>query len=170
MRLLLSIILNLFIIMAAHAADFTLKSAAFLNNQRIPTPYTCDGQDISPQLSWENPPANTQSFVLIMDSPDWSAGLVNFWILFNIPSTMKELVKGANQQLPQEIIALSNFYNEATYRGPCPPDGNEHHYVFTLYALDKTLDLGSDVELNDLMIAIKGHILGQAILTGVYSH
>lgn len=143
----------------AHAANFTLKSPAFLNNQKIPIQFSCNGDNISPPLAWENPPTKTQTYVLTMTSPDWSAGPVNLWIIFNIPTSVTKLDQGANNQLPDGVIALNNYYNEATYRGPCPPDSLEHHYIFTLYALDTSLDLTSEIELEELLTAMKDHVL-----------
>lgn len=170
MRKVVSMIIALSMAITAHAASFTLKSPAFLNKEKIPITFSCNGENISPPLAWENPPIKTQTYVLTMTSPDRSAGPVNLWIIFNIPASINKLDQGASKQLPDGTIALSNYYSEATYRGPCPPDSLEHHYTFTLYALDTSLDLTSDVELEDLMTAMKGHVLDKTQLTGVFSH
>ena len=124
----------------------------------------------SPELSWSNAPSNTQSFVLILSSPDWTTGKVYLWVLYNIPGNTKELAEKANKDLPDGTLVGNNFYDEADYRGPCPPDTLQHHYVFTLYALDTTLELPAGAEAEDILNKIGKHILKQTKLTGVFSH
>lgn len=156
--------------MSALAGDFTIKSSAFDNNQRIPIEFTCNGSDVSPPLSWENPPAKTGAFALVFSTTDWSFP-INLWIIYNIPANLTKLDKGANDHLPEGTLVGSNFYYDDKYDGPCPPDNKLHHYIFTLYALDSMLDdQGGDVDSDDLLTLIKQHTLQQTQLFGVYSH
>ena len=165
----LGIILN-WLFGVALAADFTLTSTAFSNNQRIPQIYSCDGKDVSPDLTWKNAPVNTKSFALVLGSPDWSAGSVYLWLLYNIPPDVTKLEKGASKNLPDKVLVGMNWYDESSYRGPCPPDSLLHHYVFTLYALNAVLDLPDDASSDDLIAEIQNHTIKQVKLTGLYSH
>jgi Raf kinase inhibitor-like YbhB/YbcL family protein len=170
MRNLIKIMFGLIIATSALAGDFTLKSTAFSNNQRIPVLYTCNGENISPPLSWDNVPPNTKSFVLILNTPDYSF-TPNLWIIYNIPENIKNLKQGANENLPAGTQVGTNYFYEEMYDGPCPPDKNLHHYVFTLYALDATFDqLENGIDPVKLLASIKSHILKQTELSGVYSH
>lgn len=155
---------------ATLAAGLELTSTAFKNNQAIPILYSCHGEDISPALSWRNAPAGTQSFALVFSSPDWSAGLVYFWVLYNIPNNITTLSEGASQDLPGGISVGNNYYNEQDYHGPCPPDNNLHHYIFTLYALDAKLDIPSGEEIDDVLPKIKRHTITQTELVGIYKN
>jgi Raf kinase inhibitor-like YbhB/YbcL family protein len=173
-RRLLGILLGLILtsnVMAAGTADeFTISSSAFKDMAAVPVLYGCDGKNTSPPLSWTNPPAGTKSFVLTLDSPDWLPQGVYLWVLFNIPADTKSLLVGADSDLPQGINTGNNYYDEMSYRGPCPLDKNAHHYIFTLYALDTALDLEDGAKIEDVMHEIKHHTLGIAVLTGMYSH
>lgn len=170
MRILVGVIVGLLFAGAVFANDFVLKSTAFSNNEKVPILYSCDGKDISPALAWDNAPANTKSFLLILSSPDWSTGFVNLWIVYNIPSNVKMLSEGANQNLPKGALVGTNYYYETSYRGPCPPDDFKHHYVFTIYALDTVLDLPEGAEIDDVLDKSNHHILKQTQLTGIFSH
>ena len=69
----------------------TLKSSAFTEGNSIPSTYTCDGEDLSPPLNWQGEPANTKSFVLIVDDPDAPMGTWDHWLIYNIPPAIHEL-------------------------------------------------------------------------------
>jgi len=145
---------------------FELTSSAFINSQSIPALYTCDGRDVSPELSWKGVPPNTKSFVLICDDPDAPAGTWVHWILFNIPVTVMHIAQGARVA---DIGALSgtNSWKKKEWGGPCPPAGT-HHYYFTLYAIDTTLTLKESATKNDIMAAIQNHTIATAQLMGTY--
>ncbi len=170
MRSLMIIILGLLAQTSVLAGDFTLKSSAFNNNEKIPILYTCDGQNISPPLSWTNAPANTESFVLIVASPDWGPHKVYLWTLYNLPSDNKNLKEGANKHLPEETLVGKTFYNDAKYYGPCPPDNLLHHYVYTLYAINTKLMPIDAMDPDELLTKIKPNILKTAELRGSFSH
>lgn len=146
--------------------SFKISSKAFDNGALIPVKYTCDGDDISPELSWQNPPDNTKSLALIMDDPDAPGGTWVHWVLFNIPSDVRGLKENI-AQLPDHAISGKNSWNRQGYGGPCPPD-KMHRYFFKLYALDTTLDLSADTDKSALEKAMQGHILGTAELMGKY--
>jgi len=143
-----------------------LKSKAFENNEKIPSKHTCDGENISPQLSVSGVPENAKSLVLIMDDPDAvkPAGKVwDHWIVFNIPPETKEIPES---QEPQGIHGKGTSGN-LNYRGPCPPDA-EHKYFFKLYALDTTFGLPQGSEKKEVEEAMRGHIIEQTQLIGRY--
>lgn len=147
-----------------------LTSPAFVAGEAIPTTYTCDGEDISPPLQWDAPPAGTQSFVLIMDDPDAPAGTWVHWVLFNIPAEARGLDGGIPSEpaLADGARHGNNSWRRPGYGGPCPPSGT-HRYYFRLYAVDMSLDLAPGATKADVLAAIEGHILAQGELIGTYS-
>lgn len=145
---------------------FELTSAAFAPGERIPTKYTCDGQDISPPLAWGDPPEGTQSFALIVDDPDAPVGTWDHWLLFNLSAETRDLPEQATP--PPGSQDGKNSWGRTGYGGPCPPSGT-HRYFFKLYALDIALNLVAGVDKAQLLQTMEGHILAQAELMGVYS-
>lgn len=147
-------------------ASLSLKSDAFDPNKNIPTVYTCDGDDHSPSLKWQNDFSNTKSYALLVDDPDAPGGLWNHWVLFNIPANTSALSEGKEQ--PPGSIHGKNSWGLPGYRGPCPPSGT-HRYVFKLYALDDHLNLDDSANEQDVLNAMKNHIIAQDELVGLYS-
>ena len=156
---------------AANAADFTLRSKAFSSGQNIPKLYSCNGKNISPQLSWTNAPANTKSFVLILWSPDWPQGTVYKWVLYNIPANIRELAEGDSDNLPETISKGQNSMGDDLYRGPCPPDDKPHRYIFTLYAVDDAdLDIASSPQPEEVLSKLKRVTIEKTELAGIFKH
>jgi len=150
---------------------FQLTSSAFGAGQAIPAKYTCTGQDVSPPLSWTDPPPGTQSLALIMDDPDAPAGVWVHWVIYNLPVTSRglpEAVPARQPELPDGSRQGVNSWNRSGYGGPCPPSGT-HRYVFKLYALDTVLSLPAVASKAQLLNAMQGHILAQAELMGTYA-
>ncbi len=150
-----------------------LTSTVFFHGGVIPQRYTCDGQDASPPLAWAGLPAQTKSLALIVDDPDApdpAAPRMTWvhWVLYNIPPGAGELPEGIPAKaLPQETLQGQNSWQRTGYGGPCPPVGR-HRYFHKLYALDTVLpDLNSPTK-TALEKAMRGHILGQAELVGLY--
>lgn len=143
-----------------------IKSSAFNEGGSIPSQYTCDGEDISPPLSWQDEPKNTKSFVLIVDDPDAPVGNWVHWILFNIPEAIHELSENLSS-LPNGAQFGKNSWEKSTYGGPCPPNG-EHRYFFKLYALDTLLNLPAGATKSQIESAMRGHIIATAKLLGKY--
>ncbi len=151
----------------------TLTSSAFQAGGEIPTLFTCEGRDLSPALEWSGVPEAAKSLALIVDDPDApdpKAPKMTYvhWVLYNLPPTAKGLTQGvSSRELPAGTREGTNDWKRKGYGGPCPPIGR-HRYFFKLYALDALLpDLGAVTKAN-LEAAIKGHVLGQAELTGTY--
>ena len=148
-----------------------LKSSAFTNGGNIPVKYTCDGEDISPPLQWNNVPSGTKSLVLIMDDPDAPMGTWVHWVIYNIPATVKSLPEHfpAKEIMKDGTTQGRNSWGRIGYGGPCPPPPTgAHRYFFKLYAIDKKLDLGPGATKEAVLQTIKGHILSEAELMGRY--
>jgi Raf kinase inhibitor-like YbhB/YbcL family protein len=153
-------------------AAFQLKSSVFSNGGAIPPKFTCDGSDLSPALSWNDPPTGTKAFALIMDDPDAPAGTWVHWVLYDLPASVRELPEGEPKAKDLEIGARqgSNDFQRIGYGGPCPPRGAAHRYSFRLYALDRPTQLPAGAAKRDLERAMKGHILAQSELVGRFQH
>jgi Raf kinase inhibitor-like YbhB/YbcL family protein len=143
-----------------------LTSDAFANGQSIPAKYSCIGKNISPAFAWTEPPADTQSFALIVDDPDAPGKTWVHWVLFNIPVRTRSLKEGFTADDP--VAVGKNSSSHLSYDGPCPPDGT-HRYFFKLYALDATLSLSPGATKEQLLKAMEGHILAQTELMGTFS-
>lgn len=144
---------------------FSLESSAFKEGESIPPKYTCEGDDISPPLTWKHPPPKTVSFALIMDDPDAPKKVWDHWAVFNIPNTVNAL--NENHSFRDDTIVGKNSWGKNKYGGPCPPSG-EHRYFFKLYALDKTLSLSTEATKKNILEAMDKHVLGTAELMGRY--
>jgi hypothetical protein len=149
---------------------FELKTAAFAPGGSIPKKFTCDGPDLSPALTWGDPPAGTESFALIMDDPDAPVGTWVHWVLYDLPATARELAENVpkSEELAGGPRQGRNDFRKIGYGGPCPPPGAPHRYFFKLYALDAKLNLKAGATKADVERAMKGHILVQAELMGRY--
>lgn len=147
-----------------------VQSPAFEEGGRIPAIYTCDDRNISPPLSWSNVPDSTKSLALICDDPDAPAGTWVHWVLFNIPPDTTALPENMppEEQLENGAEQGQNDFGEIGYGGPCPPRGT-HRYYFRLYALDKKIDIESGATRQELMKAMKGHVMAEGQLMGRYS-
>ncbi len=150
----------------------SISSDAFQDGGQIPSKYTCDGQDISPQLAWGGPPQGTKAFALIVDDPGAPSGVFTHWVLFNLPADTRQLAEGipSQSQLQNGALQGKNDFGKIGYSGPCPPRGTTHQYRFTLYALDKLLDLKAGATKKQILEAVKGYVLAQGQLRGVYQH
>jgi Raf kinase inhibitor-like YbhB/YbcL family protein len=147
-----------------------LRSDAFSDGGNIPPKYTCEGDNLSPPLTWGGTPAQTRSFALVMDDPDVLLGAFTHWVVFDLDPTMSALGEGAQvaPQLPGSTIQGKNGFGKVGYGGPCPPRGRPHHYRFTLYALDDLLRLAPGSSKKQVLGAMKGHILEQTQLVGLF--
>jgi Raf kinase inhibitor-like YbhB/YbcL family protein len=151
----------------------TLTSSAFQDGGEIPERFTCEGEDVSPDLQWSSVPPGTRSLVLVVDDPDapdpkapkmvW-----DHWLLYNLPPAAEGLAAGVQpKDLPAGTLEGINSWGRTGYGGPCPPIGR-HRYFHILYALDAELgDLGRPGK-NRLLAAMQGHILEHTELVGTY--
>jgi hypothetical protein len=156
----------------------TITSSAFKEGQMIPAKYTCDGSNISPPLNWQQIPQGTarlslpksKSFALICDDPDAPVGIWVHWVMWNIPAESNGLSEGVptTKELPDGSKQGITSARSHGYHGPCPPNGT-HRYYFKVYALDQMLDLPITSTKQNLLDAMKGHILAEGQLMGKYN-
>jgi Raf kinase inhibitor-like YbhB/YbcL family protein len=155
--------------------NLQVTSPAFAAGQPIPQKFTCQGQDISPELKWTNTPANTKSFALIADDPDAPdprAPKMTWvhWVLYDLPATTTMLAENVAKTptLPDGAKQGITDFKRVGYGGPCPPSGGAHRYFFKLYALDTMPGLQPGVTKKELLKAMEGHILVEGQLMGTY--
>jgi Raf kinase inhibitor-like YbhB/YbcL family protein len=150
-----------------------ITSESFNNGEDIPLRHTCDGQDVSPQLSWSGAPPGTRTFALIVDDPDApdpKAPKMTWvhWVVYNIPASISKLGEGAAKSgMPSGALSGKNDWKRADYGGPCPPIGR-HRYLHKLYALDIVLPDLDSPDKAALLKEMQGHILAQGELVGTY--
>src|SRR5690242_1818762 len=151
---------------------FKLTSPAFGEMGPIPRAHTCDGADLSPPLVWSDVPAGAKQLALIMDDPDAPRGVFVHWVLYGLRPDVKGLASGfprdAETVKPVKAYQGVNSFPATGYRGPCPPPGPAHRYIFTLYALTQELTLPPGATKAVLQQAMQGLVLGEAVLTGKY--
>lgn len=148
----------------------SISSSAFHEGDKIPRKYTCEGEDVSPELTWNKPPEDTISLALLVEDPDAPGGVFTHWILFNLPTGIMILPQGmaTQNQLPDGSLQGKNDFGKVGYNGPSPPPGRPHKYQFTLYALDRPLNLKPSVGKKQIVDAMRGHILAQGQIMGIY--
>ncbi len=155
------------------AMNMTLTSSAFTHNGSIPARFTCEGEDLSPELTWSELPEGTRSLALIVDDPDApdpAAPRMTWvhWVLYNIPPDSGSLPESAHaDNLPEGTLEGLNDWKRTGYGGPCPPIGR-HRYFHKLYALDTLLPDLKQPTKAQLEKALQGHILGYTELVGTY--
>lgn len=145
-----------------------LTSTAFEHTKSIPSKYTCDGEKISPPLFIRGVPQGTISLVLIMEDPDvpkdrLPSGMFDHWVLFNISPDVSQILEGVAPACVSGVTTRGT----SGYVSPCPPD-REHRYFFKLFAVDILLDLSSSATKEEVLEAIRGHIIEQTELIGRY--
>lgn len=149
---------------------FNLTTTAFEYGKTIPSVHTCDGDDVSPPLKWENEPKGTVSFALIMEDPDAPRGTFTHWIVYNLPPDCHELEKiiPIQKNLANGAIQGKNDFGKIGYRGPCPPVGNEHQFWFRIFALKRKLPPESANRGTQFYQALKGLVIDRAVYLGTY--
>jgi Raf kinase inhibitor-like YbhB/YbcL family protein len=148
-----------------------LKSMAYRPGGLIPTRYTCEGEDVSPEFSWTEAPPQTKSFVFFLHDPDAPReGGFTHWVVYAIDPDVNQI----EEEVPkQEKVAGVGFQGKNDggkigYMGPCPPSGS-HRYFARLFALDVELNLKPGASHQEVEAAMQGHVLEQAVLMGTYA-
>jgi len=163
-------------IAAQSPATLTVASPSFTNNQPLPKDFTPDGRNISPALTWTGAPQATREFALILEDPDaGNPPPFVHWVMYKIPATAKGLPENVpidpSAPMPAEISGAlqgANGFRRNIYRGPAPPPGRPHHYHFIVYALDQPLAVAAGLTRQQLLDAMKGHIIGQGEIVATY--
>lgn len=149
-----------------------LETSAFQGGGRIPLRFTCEGENISPPLSWRGVPEGTKSFALTCEDPDAPGGTFHHWAIWNISGARMGLAEAFKPAAADHAIAEAiNGFGKRGYRGPCPPKGHGvHHYHFRLFALDvEHLPVeGKAARCDAVADAARAHALAAAQLTGLY--
>lgn len=177
---------------ATESAAFKISSTAYADGETIPNQYSCMGDNISPPIAWSGAPVETQSLLLFFCDPDagfdlgasTEMGFVH-WIVFNIPPSTTGYPEDvpAGDTIDDGALQGDNDFGQFVspgdpfpagapikvtgYDGPCP--GDEHKYVFVLYALDAMLDLPAQSTPPEMLAAMEGHVIAQTELAGVYA-
>jgi len=153
----------------ADVATIQVRSSAFEEGGMIPKQYACDGEDVSPPLSWESGPEGTRSIALIVDDPDAPRGTFVHWVLYDLRGNTRELPENTprDKTLSDGARQGVNSASRIGYMGPCLPSGT-HRYFFKVYALDAMTNLPPGKSKADLLQAMKGHILAQGQIMGTY--
>jgi len=149
-----------------------LTSSAFSNKEQIPLVNTCEGEDLSPPLSWSGVPEVAKTLALVMDDPDAPNGTFTHWVVYNLPPQPPTLEEGAslNERLSEGLREGFNSFGNQGYGGPCPPRGaGEHRYFFRLYAVNQELSFTGRVTRDQLMDTIEGRTIDQAELMGRFA-
>lgn len=163
---------------AAAAGKFTLTSTdvkpnGTLTEQQVFNGFGCSGANVSPELSWQNAPQGTKSFVVTVYDPDAPTGSGWWhWVVWNIPADAKQLPRGAGGpqgQLPPGAVQGRTDFGAPGFGGACPPPGKPHRYVFTVYAL-KTDKLEVPADASPAMVGFmtKANALASASFTTHY--
>jgi Raf kinase inhibitor-like YbhB/YbcL family protein len=147
---------------------FEISSPAFAAGAPIPVQFTCDGENVSPELRWSGAPDGTQSFTLIVDDPDAPVGVFNHWLLADIPANLNSIAEGF--QVGQLGVSGNSDFKVPGYRGPCPPRRHgPHRYFFKFFAVDvPTLELAEGATRQAFDAALAGHVIEQAEYLGTY--
>ncbi|PSQ19221.1 YbhB/YbcL family Raf kinase inhibitor-like protein [Halobacteriales archaeon QS_8_69_26] len=150
---------------------FEFVTGAFEDGGTVPVRHTCDGEDVSPALSFDGLPDAAETLAVVVDDPD--AGGFAHWLLWNVPADAGSIPGGIERaDTVSELDGArqgTNGFDEVGYRGPCPPRGDDPHtYRFTAYAVETTLDLDPGAEKGELLDALDGPTLATARLTGEY--
>jgi Raf kinase inhibitor-like YbhB/YbcL family protein len=159
--------------MTENVAKLTVESDSFKHNGTIPKKHVfhgmgAGGDNVSPHVRWSGAPKETKSFALTIWDPD-APTTVGYWhwLVFNIPANCTEIQEG---KVPHGAIEGYTDFGVSQYGGPAPPPGHgPHHYHIRVYALDvEKLPLEKGTTGATLMFMMRGHILAQGELTGIY--
>lgn len=165
------------IVSSVHAqkvGTMKLYSQSFVQGKSVPTKFTCEGSDISPDLQWDDVPEGTQSFVVICEDPDAPsprnprANPWVHWVVYNIPANVRSLKAGEDVKALGAQLGMTDS-KKPLFHGPCPPESSgTHRYFFKLYALDIKLSLPDGATKDAVIKAQQGHIVATAELMGTY--
>jgi Raf kinase inhibitor-like YbhB/YbcL family protein len=147
---------------------FELTSTAFASGAPIPARHTCDGEDLSPPLSWEAPPDGTVSLALDLTDPIDDDTVVTHWLFWNLDGATTALPEGVAPDAT-DLVQGATDMGDPGYRGPCPPAAHDPHtYELRLWAVDTSLGLPPTADRAELYDALDGHIVGEGRLDGTY--
>ena len=160
-------------------AAFTLSSSSFKDGERLPVKMAgnnkqnpnCVGENVSPALSWANPPEGTKSYALLMFDPEGRPpGGVSHWVAYGIPVSVTGFAEGEVSKQTDKFVGGKSLMGLPHYFGPCTPAGSPHHYTFVLMATDlEPTALQPGMTRDEVIKALDGHAKGAAGLIGTFS-
>jgi Raf kinase inhibitor-like YbhB/YbcL family protein len=121
---------------------------------------TCDGEDAAPELAWRGVPDGAKQLALVLEDPDAPGGTFTHWLVYRLDASAT--------RVPDTATDGRNDFGDIGYRGPCPPEGEEHRYVFRLFALHAAVDLEPGADRAAFDDAVSPHVLAEARLTAPY--
>lgn len=146
--------------------EMRLRSPAFADGHPIPARYTCDGENVSPELRWSDAPPGTANLALTCEDPDAPGGTFTHWLVWDISPATVGISAG---EVPRGARQSRNDFGTVGYAGPCPPPGHgTHHYHFRLRALSGHVRLPDGSTIAELYAAMSGITLAIAELVGIY--
>jgi Raf kinase inhibitor-like YbhB/YbcL family protein len=150
--------------------ELKITSPAFAEGAPIPRRFTRDGSNVSPPLAWSHAPQGTRSLALVCEDPDAPAGTWVHWLLYGLEANKTSLPEGVPHDKIVKGVGVQgqNDFKRLGDGGPAPPHGKPHHYHFKLYALDTPIHLKPEAKKSDLAAAMKGHVLAEGDLVGIY--
>lgn len=158
---------------------FTLSSSGFKDGERLAAKFAgnvksnpnCVGENISPALSWSNPPEGTKSYAILMfDIDGRPPGGVSHWVAYGIPASVTGFAEGEVSKQTEKFVGGQSLMKLPYYFGPCTPPGPPHHYIFTLMATDlEPSALKEGMTRDELIKALDGHAKGATSLVGIFS-
>lgn len=143
-------------------APLVVGSPSFVHNAPIPSRYSCEGENINPEIQISGIPKKAVTLALIMDDPDAPDGVFDHWLMWNIP------VDGIIRENSTPGVQGLNGKGERNYTGPCPPSGT-HHYNFKVYALNREISLDANSDKEQLLAAIAPYVISSGSFIGLYS-
>jgi len=163
------------------AGVFVLTSSSFRDGRLMPRKMAgsgadknpnCVGENVSPQLSWANPPAGTKSYALFMFDPEGRPpGGVSHWVAYGIPVSTTGFAEGETSKDSDKYVGGKSLMGVGHYSGPCTPPGAPHHYTFTLMATDlEPTALKPGMTRPEAIQALEGHVKGATGLIGLFQH
>jgi Raf kinase inhibitor-like YbhB/YbcL family protein len=151
------------------AAGFAFEAAGVADGEAIDARSTCDGEDVSPELAWSGVPEGAVELALVLEDPDAPGGTFTHWLVYGLAPEETGLAEGVPAGAEGEgLLQGVNDFGAAGYGGPCPPEGQTHDYRFRLFALDSELGLEGGASRNELLGALEGRVLAEAVLTATY--
>jgi len=152
-----------------------LSSPAFADGARLPERFTADGPGVSPPLVWGEVPPETASLALVVEDPDApSPSPLVHALIWNLPATERRLAEGeimadGDGGADGRDVGRNSYFSEG-WLPPDPPTGHgAHDYVFQLFALARTPDLGTNPGRSIVTDALRGNVLAAGLLVGTYS-
>lgn len=149
----------------------TVDAKAMTNGSIIRPRYTCDGINLSPEVSWAGVPDGTVTQALIVNDPDAPGGAYIHWLVYDIPPDVRGFAEGFGK--PFETTDNGGYHGLTSsgnlgYTGPCPPDGETHIYEVNVYSLDKELELPPLSPRADILAAMEGSVIAHGVSQAGY--